>query len=80
MNNSQLIERMDLVRDLCASTLSVRSKNDIRIRQPLPNLDVVYTGDKFDFLTEYYEFVDIIKDECNVKHVTLINDKFKITL
>lgn len=63
-----LIRIMDFVRDVCNSALSVRNKENIRVRQPMNSLKVI--SDK-SFLTalNWRNVADIIKDEVNVKEI-----------
>lgn len=67
-----LLEYMDLTQDLCNAALGVRSKRNIRVRQPLNLLTIV--SDKNPNLGN---FGDIIKDEVNVKNITWEKDVSK---
>ncbi|MFO0389205.1 MAG: isoleucine--tRNA ligase [Alphaproteobacteria bacterium] len=75
-DDAELIAQMDWVRDVCNAALAIRSKNNIRVRQPLKDLKVVWeekTRIKFAQLakTEAHLLLDVIKDEVNVKEITL---------
>lgn len=59
--NSELTQQMDKVRDVCNAALSIRSAQNIRVRQPLAKLIVVGADLK--------NYADIIADELNVKSV-----------
>lgn len=75
-----LVQMMEEVREICSAANTVRAKNTIRNRQPLANMNIVSTGGKFSYLALMPDLVDIIKDECNVKQVTLIDDEKKVIL
>ncbi|WP_341813515.1 isoleucine--tRNA ligase [Wolbachia endosymbiont (group B) of Germaria angustata] len=68
--NSQLIVKMDLVREICNSALSIRNTFNIRIRQPLGSM-TIYHSSSCDFLENEYQ--EIIRDEVNVKKLELVN-------
>jgi isoleucyl-tRNA synthetase len=61
--------RMDQVRDVCSTLLSLRKAEGLRVRLPLAKA-VVATPDA-DLLAEH---VDILRDELNVKSVELTTD------
>ena len=61
-----LVEAMDLARDVCSATLSLRKAHQLRVRQPLASL--VVASARAGALTD---FVDVIKDEVNVRAVVL---------
>ncbi|PIR33418.1 MAG: hypothetical protein COV36_02785 [Alphaproteobacteria bacterium CG11_big_fil_rev_8_21_14_0_20_44_7] len=63
-STTQLTADMDRVRDLCNAALSVRSAQNIRVRQPLAEL--YYGGAQFKRMESY---IDIISEELNVKKV-----------
>lgn len=71
---------MDKVRDICASLNSVRSKNDIRNRQPLQSAKIVDINGKYSYLAAMPELVQIIRDECNVKDIFLVTDQYSVEL
>ncbi|WP_264719887.1 isoleucine--tRNA ligase [Wolbachia endosymbiont (group B) of Eucosma cana] len=68
--NSQLIAKMDLVREICNSALSIRNTFNMRIRQPLGSM-TIYHRSSCDFLENEYQ--EIIRDEVNVKKLELVN-------
>jgi isoleucyl-tRNA synthetase len=68
-HDPELVRAMDLVRDVCSASLSVRKANNRRVRQPLRSLTVAAHD---AMLLEM--FVDIISDEVNVKNVELRTD------
>jgi isoleucyl-tRNA synthetase len=60
---------MDLARDVCSSTLSLRKAHQLRVRQPLSSLVVASSR-----AVALGDFVEIIKDEVNVRDVVLSGD------
>ncbi|ETO91905.1 MAG: isoleucyl-tRNA synthetase [Candidatus Xenolissoclinum pacificiensis L6] len=64
LENSELVEKMDIVRDICNAGLFVRNHNTLKIRQPLKELTVFYDKD-----LNLENFAEIIMDEVNVKSV-----------
>lgn len=66
---TELIKTMNFVRQICTATNSLRNKENIKIRQPLTLL-TIFTSEK-DSLNP---FLDIIKEECNIKNITLCNE------
>lgn len=67
--NDELVASMDLVRDVCSSTLSVRKANKRRVRLPLNSLTVA-TPDA----ARLADFTALISDEVNVRNVVLTDD------
>jgi isoleucyl-tRNA synthetase len=68
-SNDDLVTSMDLVRDVCSATLSVRKAHQLRVRLPLSSVTVA-TPDA-DRLAA---FTDVIADEVNVRSVVLTSD------
>ena len=64
-----LVVAMDLARDVCSSTLSLRKAHQLRVRQPLASLVVASSR-----AAALDGFVDVIKDEVNVRTVVLSAD------
>ena len=69
--DTNLIDTMDKVRDICNSALSIRNKYNIRIRQPLQEI-IVY-GEKMDKINNDIN-INLIKNEVNVKEVKFRNN------
>jgi isoleucyl-tRNA synthetase len=67
--DNELVESMDLVRDVCSATLSVRKAHQRRVRLPLSTVTVASADAK-----RLTDFVDVIADEVNVRHVELTDD------
>jgi isoleucyl-tRNA synthetase len=79
-NDTTLVHGIDRVRQVCSSTLALRTSNRLRVRLPLAKLTIAASD--ADQLTPY---VDLIKDEVNVKDVQLTTDlaahgSFEITV
>jgi isoleucyl-tRNA synthetase len=64
-----LVEGMDLVREICSAAHSIRKARGLRARLPLEALH--FAGARAKELVPYLE---LIKDEVNVKHVELSSD------
>ena len=67
--DASLVTAMDLVRDVCSSALSVRKAHGRRVRLPLRTLTVA-SGES----ASLGDFLDIIRDEVNVREVSLTTD------
>ena len=79
-NDTTLVHGIDRVRQVCSSTLALRTSNKLRVRLPLAKLTIAASD--ADQLTPY---VDLIQDEVNVKEVELTTDlaahgSFEITV
>ncbi len=67
--DDELVAAMDLARDVCSSTLSVRKAHQRRVRLPLQRLTVASPeADRLEGFTE------LIGDEVNVRDVQLTSD------
>ncbi len=67
--DEDLVETMDLARDVCSSTLSVRKAHQRRVRLPLASLTIASPHAE-----RLAAFQDLIADEVNVKSVDLTSD------
>jgi len=65
----ELVEVMDRVRDVCSAASSVRKASNLHTRLPLLGLTVAAADAE-----RLRPFVDLIKDEVNVRHVELSTD------
>lgn len=63
-NDKQLLNRMQEARKICSLGLEARQKAGIKVRQPLQSLKV-----KSKKLKGNNEFLELIKDEVNVKEI-----------
>ncbi|MGH3836097.1 MAG: class I tRNA ligase family protein, partial [Pseudonocardiaceae bacterium] len=75
-----LVTAMDRVRQVVSAALSVRKSRGIRVRQPLPTLTVAAPD-----VAALTPFTDLIRDEVNVRSVTLTEDvgaygRFELTV
>lgn len=73
-----LVQKMDMVRDVCSTALSIRNNENIRIRMPLNKVTII--GERTPYIQE---FAALIKDELNVKNIefsTEIGDKASLKL
>jgi isoleucyl-tRNA synthetase len=68
-NDSVLVHSIDRVRDVCSSTLALRQANKLRVRLPLAKLRVAAAD-----ADQLLPFIDLVKDEVNVKEVELTTD------
>ena len=67
--DADLVQSMDLARDVCSSALRLRKANQRRVRQPLASLQVAVPDAE-----RLAGFIDLIADEVNVKSVQLTDD------
>ena len=65
--DAELVEAMDLTRDICSTASSVRKANRLRVRLPLAQLTVATDAQLGA------EFTDIIADELNVRSVDVLD-------
>ncbi|MGH4008528.1 MAG: class I tRNA ligase family protein, partial [Pseudonocardiaceae bacterium] len=75
-----LVAAMDRVRQVVSAALSVRKARGLRVRQPLPMLTVAAAD-----AAALAPFTDLIRDEVNVRSVTLTEDvgahgRFELTV
>ena len=68
-SNPDLVESMDLVRDIVSTTLRVREDAGLRVRLPLTRITIAA-----EELTGLDKYIEIIKDEVNVKSVVFSED------
>lgn len=76
--NKELEEKMTLAQNICSLTLSLRKKENIKVRQPLQKILIP----KLDDNTERYttDMADLIKNELNIKEIAFLereNDVIK---
>lgn len=60
----ELVDIMDQVLDICSIALFIRSKENIRVRQPIASLKIISENSLI-----FRRFEDLIKDEINVKSI-----------
>ncbi|MFC1711932.1 class I tRNA ligase family protein [Patescibacteria group bacterium] len=71
--NKQLIEKMNFVRELVQKAHAIRKETGIKLRQPLRTLTI--TTPKRELLKSETGLIQIMKDELNVKEVSLLSGK-----
>lgn len=71
--DAELTRTMDFARDVCNVALSIRNKNNIRVRQPLQSLSLkpnpLLLGDSAHVAAIWQALAEVIKDEVNVEEV-----------
>ncbi|MBL6784941.1 MAG: isoleucine--tRNA ligase [Rickettsiales bacterium] len=67
--DQNLTDQMDLVLDICNIAHSIRSKHNIRVRQPLKSLKIIMKNPEI-----INDFKSLILDEVNVKDISFIRD------
>ncbi len=67
--NSELVDTMDTVLDICSNSLFIRSSENVRVRQPLTSITIISKNND-----QLKDFEDLIKDEINVKSVIYRDD------
>ena len=68
-DDGELIAQMDFVQNVCNTALAIRNKLNIRVRQPLQNIEIVSSHSKE--IWENFALRSIIQDEINVKGMVL---------
>tara|TARA_A100001015_G_scaffold53567_1_gene58692 strand:- start:5445 stop:8630 length:3186 start_codon:yes stop_codon:yes gene_type:complete len=66
--DTDLLNKMDQIRNICTTGHSIRSKSNIRTRQPLAKVEII--GERYNGLGDFKE---LIADELNVKQVYFSN-------
>ena len=74
--NIELENKIRLSQDICSLALSLRKKEKIKVRQPLPKILVPFKNNEEKKVLE--EISEFIKSEINVKTIELITDSSKI--
>ncbi|MBT4921441.1 MAG: isoleucine--tRNA ligase [Rickettsiales bacterium] len=67
--DAALTNVMDLVLDICNIAHSIRSKHNIRVRQPLRSIKIIMSNPQI-----INDFKDLILDEVNVKDISFVGD------
>jgi len=67
--DDELASAMDLVRAVCSTALGLRKARQLRVRLPLARLTVAHPG-----ASSLAPYAELIRDEVNVKAVTLVAD------
>ena len=69
VEDQNLVSKMDLVRRICSTALSIRDHKNLRVRLPLSSLSIIGTNSSL-----LQDFKEIIADEVNVKEVITKDD------
>jgi isoleucyl-tRNA synthetase len=72
-NDPDLVRRMDLIRDICASVMSLREAKRLRARLPLKTLTVAHPE-----VEDLRPYANLIADEVNIKDVVLEADPLSV--
>jgi isoleucyl-tRNA synthetase len=70
--DSELVQVMDQVLDICSTALFIRSSENIRVRQPLASLTIIAKNSD-----QFKNFEELIQDEINVKSIVYNNELAK---
>ncbi|MEZ6208962.1 MAG: class I tRNA ligase family protein [Candidatus Paceibacterota bacterium] len=68
------VEFMKDVRDIVSESLKLRQKNGIKVKQPISQIKIKYQASD---IYHFPEYIDIIKDEVNVKEVVPDFDSYE---
>lgn len=72
-NDPDLVRRMDLIRDICASVMSLREAKRLRARLPLKTLTVAHPE-----VEDLRPYANLIAEEVNIKDVVLEADPLSV--
>ena len=67
----ELVEAMDVVREVCSATLGLRKAEQLRVRLPLSTLTLATDG--AEALRSHPGLADIVRDEVNVREVAVLD-------
>lgn len=73
--NQQVMDDMEMLREVVNSGLSERAKAGMKVRQPLANVTV-----PAHLLPESFDGIEVLCDELNVKEVVEVHDIFEVSL
>lgn len=69
--NDEILKETEVVERVISLTRYLREKENIKIRQPLSNIDIAFTKDYTDIIDK---FNDTICEEINVKKINVLNN------
>jgi len=70
--DNKLLEQMELAREIAALGRSARAAAKIKVRQPLPEVELILAhAEKAEMLRDY---VDLVREELNVKQVRFVTE------
>jgi isoleucyl-tRNA synthetase len=67
--DQNLVDSMDIVRAICGTILSIRDKNNLRVRLPLNKMTIIARD-----ADRIKDFSSIILDEVNIKNIEFLTD------
>lgn len=70
--DKQLEDRMELAQKISSMVLSIRKKENIRVRQPLNTIRIPMTDEGFKMKIEAIK--DLVLSEVNVKHIEFVDE------
>ena len=74
VENSNIVENVNVVREVIATTLRLRNEKALKIKQPLKTLFVLATENEE---TALKQFESIVKEELNIKNIVFEKDNSK---
>ncbi len=72
--DSGIIENASYVREIVTLALKLRNEQQLKVRQPLQNMQLAPIGDSNALKQAIAEYNDIIKDELNIKAIEVIDN------
>jgi isoleucyl-tRNA synthetase len=73
LQNKALESKMDVAQKICSMVLSIRKKENLRVRQPLQRIQIPILNKEMQVQIE--EVSDIILSEVNVKRIEFVDEK-----
>ena len=77
VENSNIVENVEVVREVIATVLRLRNEKSLKIKQPLKTLYVLATSADKEAITQ---FEDIVKEELNIKNIVFEQDNSKFNI
>ena len=77
INEEELIEKTDLVRDIITLAQRLRNEKQIKVKQPLKTL-YICGNDNVQSAIDLYE--DVLKDELNIKEIEIVHDQNRFNI
>ncbi len=68
--NQQILDKMQIVREISENVLMLRAQNSLKVRQPLKILEIKLKNKK---LSLSKEFLEILEQELNIKKVKIVS-------
>ncbi len=69
--NQQILEETEVIQRIISLTRNLREKENIKIRQPLSNIEIAFTK---DYRSIVNKFKEIICEEVNIKDIRILKD------